>query len=96
MDNTMYFKNELIKMGFNTGASETPITPVITGDSIKATRLSQFLWKEGVFVQPIVYPMVAKEKSRVRTIVTASHTREDLEKALKAFCKVGKRLGIIV
>ncbi|MDI6600381.1 MAG: glycine C-acetyltransferase [Thermoanaerobacteraceae bacterium] len=94
-DNTRYFKAALKEMGFNTGNSETPITPVIVGDSKLANALSDNLFEEGVFAQSIVYPTVPMGRARVRTIVTADHTKEDLDFALKAFERVGKRLNII-
>lgn len=94
-DNTRYFKAALKDMGFDTGNSETPITPVIVGDSKLANALSDSLFEEGVFAQSIVYPTVPMGKARVRTIVTAGHTKEDLDFALRAFEKVGKKLGII-
>lgn len=94
-ENARYFKSELNKLGFNTGASETPITPVIVGSSHNAKKLAQRLFDEGVFAQEIVFPMVARDKARVRTIVTAMHTKEDLDFALNAFKKVGKEMGLI-
>jgi len=94
-ENANYFKKELQKLGFNTGASETPITPVIVGSSHNARKLAQRLFEEGVFAQEIVFPMVARDKARVRTIVTAMHSKEDLDFALNAFKKVGKELGLI-
>jgi glycine C-acetyltransferase len=93
--NTLYFKNGLKDIGFNTGNSETPITPVIVGEAGKARELADNLFKLGVFVLPIVYPMVAKDKARVRTIVTSAHTRKDLDAALAAFRKVGRQLALI-
>lgn len=94
-ENARYFKSELNKLGFNTGASETPITPVIVGSSHNARQLAKRLFEEGVFAQEIVFPMVARDKARVRTIVTAMHTKEDLDFALNAFKKVGKEMGLI-
>ena len=94
-ENANYFKKGLQKLGFNTGASETPITPVIVGSSHNARKLAQRLFEEGVFAQEIVFPMVARDKARVRTIVTAMHSKEDLDFALNAFKKVGKELGLI-
>jgi glycine C-acetyltransferase len=94
-DNTRFFKEGLKKLGFDTGVSETPITPVIVGDDALAMRLSDELFEEGVYAQGIVYPTVPKGKARVRTIVSAAHTKEELAFALDAFEKVGKRLGII-
>jgi glycine C-acetyltransferase len=94
-DNTRFFKEGLKKLGFDIGVSETPITPVIVGDDALAMRLSDELFEEGVYAQGIVYPTVPKGKARVRTIVSAAHTKEELAFALDAFEKVGKRLGII-
>jgi glycine C-acetyltransferase len=94
-DNTKYFKKELNSMGFNTGNSETPITPVIVGDSGKAKELSNGLFNEGVFALPIVFPMVAKDKARIRTIMNAGLTRKDLDFALGKFEALGKQLAII-
>ena len=94
-ENTAFFKRGLEQLGFNTGHSETPITPVIVGEGALAIKLSQRLFQEGVFAQGIVYPTVAIDKARVRTIVTAIHTREELAKALDIFERVGKELRII-
>ena len=93
--NTIYFKGELRGLGFDTGASETPITPVMMGDSATAGRFSQRLFEEGVFAQAVVYPTVALDKARIRTIVTAEHTTEQLDRCLTAFGKVGRELGLI-
>ena len=94
-DNTRFFKAGLERLGFDTGLSESPITPVIAGDSAKANALSDRLFQEGVFAQAIAFPTVARDKARVRTIVTATHTRDDLQYALDAFEKVGKELELI-
>src|SRR5437588_5161565 len=94
-DNTHYFKKGLKDIGFDTGNSETPITPVIVGEARKARELADNLFKLGIFVLPIVFPMVARDKARVRTIVTSAHTRKDLYTALRAFEKVGKELALI-
>jgi len=94
-DNTRYFKKGLKDIGFDTGNSETPITPVIVGEAGKARELADSLFKLGVFVLPIVFPMVARDKARVRTIVTSAHTRKDLYTALRAFEKAGKQLALI-
>jgi glycine C-acetyltransferase len=93
--NTMYFKGELRRLGFDTGASETPITPVMMADSATAARFSQRLFEEGVFAQAVVFPTVALDKARIRTIVTAEHTTEQLDLCLAAFGKVGRELGLI-
>jgi glycine C-acetyltransferase len=93
--NTRYFKSQLGGMGFDTGVSETPITPVIAGDPDKANALSDALFTGGIFAQPIVFPMVAREQSRVRTIVTSEHSRAQLDACLEVFESAGKRLGLI-
>ena len=94
-DNTKFFKDGLQKLGFNTGVSESPITPVIAGEATKAMKLSDRLFEEGVFAQGIGFPTVARDKARVRTIVTATHTKADLQFALDAFAKVGREIGLI-
>lgn len=94
-DNTSYFKKGLKGMGFDTGKSATPITPVIIGDSSKAQEFSKLLFQEGVFALPIVFPMVAKDKARIRCMVNALLTKEDLDFALNAFEKTGKKLSVI-
>jgi len=94
-ENTAFFKRGLEQLGFNTGKSETPITPVIVGEGALAMKFSQRLFQEGVFAQGIVFPTVPVDKCRVRTIVTAIHTREELAKALDIFERVGKELRII-
>ena len=93
--NTRRFKAELRRLGFDTGRSETPITPVMMGDADTAGRFSQRLFDEGVFAQPVVYPTVALDKARIRTIVTAAHTDELLDRALAAFALAGRELGLI-
>jgi glycine C-acetyltransferase len=93
--NTNLFKKGLHDLGFDTGTSETPITPVIAGEETRAVELSRLLWEEGVFTPAIVFPTVAKGQARVRTIVTADHTQEDLREALEAFGLVGRKLGLI-
>ena len=94
-DRTRFFKRGLQELGFDTGRSETPITPVIAGEETKAVELSALLWEEGVFTPAIVFPTVPKGASRVRTIVTAEHSEEDLKEALGAFETVGRKLGLI-
>jgi glycine C-acetyltransferase len=94
-DNTKYFKQGLVSAGFNTGISETPITPVIVGEAKLAHELSRELFNEGVLATGIGFPTVPKGKARVRTIVTATHTRGELDTALEIFVKVGKKLGIL-
>jgi glycine C-acetyltransferase len=94
-ENTRFFKAGLQALGFNTGLSESPITPVIAGDGALAMKLSDRLFEEGVFAQGIAFPTVARDKARVRTIVTATHTRDELQFALDVFAKVGRELGIL-
>ena len=94
-DNTRYYKAELQKLGFNTGESETPITPIMLGDSKLAQEFAAEIFNEGVFALPIVFPMVAKDKARIRTMVTAAHEKQDLNDALAIFEKVGKKLSVI-
>ncbi|MGZ8627424.1 MAG: glycine C-acetyltransferase [Actinomycetota bacterium] len=93
--NTRTFKAGLHDLGFDTGASETPITPVITGEEEITQSFASRLFEEGVFCPAIVYPTVAKGRARVRTIVTADHTDEDLGEALGAFERVGRELGVL-
>jgi glycine C-acetyltransferase len=94
-DNTRFFKKGLQDLGFNTGISESPITPVIAGEGALAMKLSDRLFQEGVFASGIAFPTVAKDKARVRTIVTAAHTKAELQYALDVFKKVGTELGLI-
>jgi glycine C-acetyltransferase len=93
--NTRLFKAGLAGLGFDIGASETPITPVIAGSGAMAMKLSDRLFEEGVFAQGIGFPTVPDDRSRVRTIVTAEHTTEELETCLAAFEKVGRELALI-
>ncbi|MGE0444937.1 MAG: glycine C-acetyltransferase [Vicinamibacterales bacterium] len=94
-ENTRFFKGGLEALGFNTGASESPITPVIVGDAALAMTLSDRLFEAGVFAQGIGFPTVARGKARVRTIVTATHTKDELQFALDTFEKIGRQLGIL-
>ena len=94
-ENTAFFKRGLQQLGFNTGNSETPITPVIVGEGALAMRFSGRLFEEGVFAQGIVFPTVPMDKCRVRTIVSAIHTYDELSRALGIFERVGKELNII-
>ncbi|HYB67995.1 MAG TPA: aminotransferase class I/II-fold pyridoxal phosphate-dependent enzyme [Candidatus Acidoferrales bacterium] len=94
-DHTTYFKKAMKDLGFNIGNSQTPITPIIVGESGVAKKLSQRLFEEGVFALPIVFPMVARDKARIRTIMNAALTRDDLDFAINAFTKIGKELQII-
>lgn len=94
-ENVDYVKSEFKKLGFDTGHSETPITPVMIGDETKAKDFSAKLFEDDVFATPIVFPMVAQGKARIRVIPSASHSKKDLDKGLSAFEKVGKELGTI-
>ena len=94
-NNANYLRDSLNKLGFNTGKSETPIIPVISGDDRKAIELSKELFKEEVFAQSIVFPTVPRDGARVRAIVTAAHSKMDLDTAIAAFEKVGKSLKLI-
>jgi glycine C-acetyltransferase len=93
--NTARFKEGLRRLGFDTGASDTPITPVIVGKGAVAMELSDRLFKLGVFAQGIGYPTVPEGRARIRTIVTSVHTDAQLDRALEAFAKGGKELGLI-
>jgi glycine C-acetyltransferase len=93
--NTKFFKRGLKKLGFQTGKSETPITPVMVGEAAKAFEFSTQLFAEGVFASAIGYPTVPEGKARLRTIVTATHKRDDLVRALETMGRVGKQLSVI-
>jgi len=94
-EHTRYFKKAMKDLGFNIGNSETPITPIIVGESGVAKKLSAKLFEEGIFALPIVFPMVTRDKARIRTIMNAALTRKDLDFAINAFEKIGKELRII-
>jgi glycine C-acetyltransferase len=93
--NAKYFKTEMKKLGFDTGVSETPITPVMLGEAPLAQQFSRELFEEGVFAMAIGFPTVAKSKARIRVMISAAHDNDDLGKGLEAFEKVGKKLGVI-
>lgn len=94
-DNARYFKEELGKLGYNIGQSETPITPVIIGEEAKSVAFSKRMLEKGVFVSAIVFPTVPKGTGRVRCMVTAGHTKEQLLRAVKIFEEVGKEMDLI-
>ncbi|MCD6237635.1 MAG: aminotransferase class I/II-fold pyridoxal phosphate-dependent enzyme [Thermoplasmata archaeon] len=94
-DNTKYFKKEIESMGYDTGNTQTPIIPTIVGDSKKAKKLAERLYEEGIFALAIVYPMVARDKARIRNQMNAGMSREDLDFALNVYEKLGKELKII-
>ena len=93
--NTEYFRNEMQSLGFDTGVSETPIIPVMCGDSMLAKKLSEELYSQGIFALPIVFPMVAKDKARIRCMISSGLTKEDIDTVISVFTEVGKQLGII-
>ncbi len=93
--NTRRFKAELARLGFDTGASETPITPVMVGDSATAIRFADRLLDEGVWATSVVYPTVPLDGARLRTIVTAAHSDGELDTCLDAFARVGRELGLV-
>jgi glycine C-acetyltransferase len=93
--NTDYFRNGIRDLGFDTGKSQTPIIPVMVGESRTAKMFSSRLFELGVFALPIVFPMVSKDKARIRTIMNAALTKKDLDEALGAFEKIGKELKLI-
>lgn len=93
--NGNYFKSEMKKLGFDTGLSQTPITPVMLGDAILAREFSRELYEEGVFAMALGFPTVPLGKARIRVMISATHSREDLDLSLQAFAKVGKKLGVI-
>jgi glycine C-acetyltransferase len=94
-NNTRYFKSALTAAGFDTGASETPITPIMVGEAKTAHAFSRALFDEGVFATGIGYPTVPEGKARVRTIITATHTREQLDRALEILTRVARRMKIL-
>jgi glycine C-acetyltransferase len=93
--NAKLFKAEMAKLGFNTGHSDTPITPVILGENQVAQQFSRKLFERGIFAMPIVFPTVPKGTARIRVMISAAHTSSDLEQGLEAFQTVGKELGVI-
>ena len=94
-ENARYFKGEMKNLGFNTGVSTTPITPVMLGEAPLAQEFSRNLFDEGVFAMPLGFPTVPKGKARIRVMISAAHSREDLDQSLAAFKKVGEKLGVI-
>jgi glycine C-acetyltransferase len=94
-DNAAYFRERLLELGFRPLPGETPIIPVILGETAAAIRMSELLLAEGVFVTGFGYPVVPQGEARVRCQISAAHTRDDLDQALAAFRKVGEKLGLI-
>jgi glycine C-acetyltransferase len=94
-ENARYFKAEMKRMGFDTGKSVTPITPIMLGEAPLAQQFSRELFEENVFAMAIGFPTVPRGKARIRVMISASHSRDDLDQGLAAFAKVGKKLGVI-
>jgi glycine C-acetyltransferase len=94
-ENRDYFIERMKEAGFDTGNSETPIVPVMCGDSKTAKALADFVWEKGIYVLPIVYPMVARAKARIRVQLCSEHTRDQLDQAIEAFKKGGESLGLV-
>ncbi len=94
-ENARYFKTEMKRLGFDTGVSTTPITPVMLGEAPLAQQFSRELYEENVFAMPLGFPTVPKGKARIRVMISATHSREDLDLSLSAFARVGRRLGVI-
>jgi glycine C-acetyltransferase len=94
-ENARFFKAEMKTLGFDTGVSTTPITPVMLGEAPLAQQFSRELFEDGVFAMALGYPTVPKGKARIRVMISASHAQTDLEQGLEAFAKVGRKLGVI-
>lgn len=94
-ENRETFIERMKELGFDTGNSETPIVPIMCGESKTAKALADFVWEEGVYVLPIVYPMVARGRARIRVQLCSEHTEDQLDRAIKAFQKGGEKLGLI-
>ena len=94
-ENTNFFKNNIDELGFNTGNSQTPIIPIIVGEPIKAKRFADELFSSGIFVVPIIFPMVARELSRIRIQINAQLSKEQLEMVIETIKKIGKKLDVI-
>jgi glycine C-acetyltransferase len=95
-ENARYFKSEMIKMGFDIGRSQTPITPIMLGEAPLAQQFSRELFKNGVFAMALGFPTVPRGKARIRVMISASHNQEDLDRGLEEFQKVGRALSVIV
>src|SRR3990172_1948717 len=94
-ENARYFKAEMQRLGFDTGASSTPITPVMLGEAPLAQQFSRELFETGAFAMAIGFPTVPHGKARLRVMISAAHARADLDQGLEAFAQVGRRLGVI-
>jgi glycine C-acetyltransferase len=94
-ENAEYFKAEMKKLGFDIGNSTTPITPVMLGEAPLAQQFSRELFENGVFATSLGFPTVPRGKARIRVMISAAHTRDDLDQGLQAFALVGKKLGVV-
>ncbi len=94
-DNARYFKTEMKKLGFDTGVSTTPITPIMLGEAPLAQQFSRELFEEGIFAMALGFPTVPRGKARIRVMISAAHSRDDLDQGLQAFARVGRRLNVI-
>jgi glycine C-acetyltransferase len=94
-ENARYFKGEMQRLGFDTGASTTPITPVMLGEAPLAQQFSRELFENGVFAMAIGFPTVPRGKARIRVMISAAHEQDDLDKGLEAFGKVGRTMGVV-
>jgi len=94
-ENARFFKSELKSLGFDTGQSVTPITPIMLGEAPLAQEFSRELFEAGLFAMSLGFPTVPKGKARIRVMISAAHQREDLEKGLEIFASVGRKLGVI-
>lgn len=94
-ENARYFKSAMKEMGFDTGVSTTPITPIMLGEATTAQQFSRELFEENVFAMPLGFPTVPKGKARIRVMISAAHSRQDLDQGLEAFHKVGKKMGLV-
>jgi glycine C-acetyltransferase len=95
-ENTRYFKTEMKNLGFDTGVSVTPITPIMLGEAPLAQQFSRNLFDAGVFAMAIGFPTVPRGKARIRVMISAAHEKEDLDRGLEAFAKTGRSLGVII
>ena len=93
--NARFFKAEMQRLGFDTGRSQTPITPVMLGEAPLAQQFSRALFEQGLFAMAIGFPTVARGQARIRVMISASHSQADLVQALDIFGTVGKQLGVI-
>jgi glycine C-acetyltransferase len=94
-ENTRYFKAEMRQLGFDTGSSTTPITPVMLGEASLAQEFSRELFRAGVFGMSIGFPTVPRGKARIRVMISAAHQKQDLDQGLEAFASVGRKLGVV-